>query len=109
VLDASAVEVDRRPGCRFSRVEREDTVGVVGVAEPVPRRVDERVHRVGLTSSRTTARGALDVKEQLVRHEWTLARGLELRVSGSSTGRSDSGTGNQAARVAVDDGNGVPQ
>ena len=63
VLHAAAVEIDRHPVRRLHRVERRFLVHRIAEAEEVPRRIDERVHRVGFTPRRPAARGALDVDE----------------------------------------------
>ena len=48
VLDPADVLVDRQPVVDDLAAERQQLVGRVGVAEEVPGRVDERVHRVRL-------------------------------------------------------------
>ena len=55
VLDAAAVEVDRPPVADLLRIERQLVVLRIAEPEEVPRRVDERVHRVGLAAGRAAA------------------------------------------------------
>ena len=55
VLDAAAVEIDRAPVRDLRRIERQLVVVRVGKAIEVPRRIDERVHRVGLAARRPAA------------------------------------------------------
>ena len=66
VLGAAGVLVDRRPAIGHLAIHR--TTRLVGrqVAEPVPRRIHERVHRVGLAPGRSAADRALDAQEGLV-------------------------------------------
>ena len=60
VLDAADVLVDRHPAREHRRVPRRLVVARVAVAQEVPGRVDERVHRVRLALRVAAARRALD-------------------------------------------------
>ena len=66
VLDAADVLVDRHPVAGGRRVERDVRAERVAEAEEVPRRVDERVHRVGLALGRPAVDRAGRVEEALV-------------------------------------------
>ena len=66
VLGAARVLLDGRPALGHVVVDRRVVLVRRQVAEPVPRGVDERVHRVRLTSRRAVARRAGDVEERLV-------------------------------------------
>ena len=56
MLDPADVLVDREPVVRHRAVERRGVVPRIGVAKEVPGRVDERVHRVGLSPRLPVAR-----------------------------------------------------
>ena len=61
MLDAADVLVDRQPMVGHRRIVRRRRVVGIGEAHEVPRRIDERVHRVGLARRRATALRAGDV------------------------------------------------
>ena len=79
VLDAAAVEVDRSPVADLLRIERQLGVLRIAEAEEVPRRIDERVHRVGLAPRRAAAVGARGVDELGNLRERRIAAAAELR------------------------------
>ena len=66
VLGAARVLVDRRPAIGHRAVDRAVHLLRGEVAEPVPRRVDERVERVGLAPRRPAAARARRLQERLV-------------------------------------------
>src|SRR5215510_998470 len=63
VLDSAAVEIDRQPVLHHLRVERLSIVAWIGEAIEVPRRVDERIHRVGLSTRGAATLRTLHVDE----------------------------------------------
>ena len=104
VLDAADVLVDGHPRADDRGVPRGVVVGGVAVAQEVPGRVDEGVHRVGLAPGGAAAGRAGGVDPVLGGGErragpWACSRS----TSGSTTGSSSSGTGTMPARRAVDD------
>ena len=69
VVDAADVLVDRHPVVDETPLERRRVVVGVAVAQEVPRRVDERVHRLRLAPAGTAALRAGDVDPVRVRSE----------------------------------------
>src|SRR6185436_13473663 len=63
VLDSAAVEIDRQPVLHLLRVERLSIIAWIGKAVEVPRRVDKRVHRVGLSPCGAATLRTLHVDE----------------------------------------------
>ena len=61
VLDAADILVDRQPMIGHLGVVGSRRVGRIGEAHEIPRRIDERIHRVGLARRRATAFRAGDV------------------------------------------------
>ncbi len=76
VLDAADVLVNRQPLIRFGLAERQLVVPRVGVAQVIPRRVHERVHRVRVAPRRPAAFRAGRVDERLHALEHRLTLGL---------------------------------
>ena len=96
VLDAADVDVARTP--RVDQVGCRTALGVVvrrAVAQEVPRRVDEGVHRVAVPLGRAAAGRAVDVDPVRGGGQRRDARGVRSapRSSGSTTGSWSSGTG----------------
>ena len=81
VLDAADILVDRQPVIGHRRIGRGGIVGRIGEADEVPRRVDERVHRVGLAPRRPAAMRTGDVLPGRVAVE-RVARLVEGHVVG---------------------------
>ena len=84
-------------------VEGRVLVPRVGEAQEVPRRVDERVHRVGLADGRAAAHGARRVQEALVEAQRRLAGRPELDVVGREHRQLVVGHRHGAVVGAVDD------
>ena len=104
VLDPADVLVDRQPVVDHAAVERPVVVVRVGVAQEVPGRVDERVHRVRLALRRhRRTRGTSTLTQSSAAASGERPFGRKSSTSGSSTGSSSSGTGTITARLAVDD------
>ena len=82
VLDAAAVEIHRAPVLHLRRVERQLAVPRVAVAVEVPRRIDERVHRVGLAAGGAAAARARGVDELRHVRQRRVAAARELRDLG---------------------------
>src|SRR5262245_65497480 len=61
MLDAAAVEVHRHPVRGLLRAERQMVVPRIAEAEEVPRRIDERVHRIGFAAGGAAATRTRDV------------------------------------------------
>ena len=101
VLDAADVLVHRVPVV-VARIDHRRRVGA-RVAHVVPRRVDERVHRVGLALRRLAALAGRRVSTKSARFASGLPLPSGTQSSGSTTGRSFSGTGTSPQRGAVDD------
>jgi hypothetical protein len=83
VLDAADVDVDVARALRIDHVVR---VARVGVAQPVPRRVDKRVHCVALALGGAAALGARAPRSQAANSGDAVSRGA------SGTGSADSGS-----------------
>ena len=105
VLDAADVLVDRHPAVRARRIERRGVVVRIGVAQVVPARARERVHRVRLATRLATALGAGAFRETLVRGQ-RLAGG-QVDVLGQADGQVLFGNRHNAAGRAVNGGNRV--
>ncbi|GBD18607.1 hypothetical protein HRbin27_01105 [bacterium HR27] len=69
MLDSAGVLVDRRPKGHLLRIEGAVALVWTQVAIPVPGRVDERVHGIGLAPCRSSALRATGIDERLVRDE----------------------------------------
>ena len=94
VLDAAAVEVDRHPVRRRRRIERQLVVLRIAEAQEVPRRVDERVHRVGLAPRRPAALRTRHVDElRHLRQRRVAAAGERRRPSAARPAARRTGTG----------------
>src|SRR5579884_681821 len=78
----------------------------VGVAQEVPGRTDEGVHRIGLACGRTAADGAGRVQKLRLVAQRRLPGGLELHVLRQPDGQLLLRYGNGAMLRAVDDGDG---
>ena len=61
VLDAADILIDRQPMIGHRRIVRRRGIVRIGEAHEVPRRIDERVHRVGLARRRSVALRTGDV------------------------------------------------
>jgi hypothetical protein len=93
VLDAADVLIDRHPAVEDLRVPGGVVVAGVRVAQVVPGGVDERVHRVRLAPGRAAADRARGVDPVSADASGERPCGAKSSMSGSSTGRSASGTG----------------
>ena len=111
VLDPADVLVDGEPVVDERAVERCLVVPGIGVAEEVPGRVHERVHRVGLALRRPRPHaGAGNVHPLLGgRQRRAAPRAGSRRSQARSTGSSDSGTGTIPHPVQWMIGIGQPQ
>ena len=63
MFNAANVLIDGKPVLRDLAIERSPVVARVGVAIEIPRRIDERVHGIGLAPRRTAALGAGGIDE----------------------------------------------
>ena len=89
---------------RTSRSHAASSLLASHVAQEVPGRVDERVHRVRLAARRAAADRARRVHPVLRRGQRRAALAARSpRRRAAATGRSSSGTGHDAVLVAVDD------
>ena len=89
MVDPADVLVDRQPVVDQGAVERRLVVVGVGVAQVVPGRIDERVHRVRLPAPRLAAAGARDVHPLLVGRQGRLSLWAgSRRPPAAATGRS---------------------
>ena len=104
VLDAADVEIDRTPVADGPGVEGPLAVPRVAVAVEVPRRVHERVHRVGLSARRAAARRAGGLDELGYLRQGRVAPPAELGHLRQLDRQVLVGHGLQAAGAAVDDG-----
>src|SRR3954469_19769038 len=75
VLDAADVLVDRHPSGEHAGIPRSVVVARVAVAQEVPGRVDEGVHRVRLAQRATAAPWAVHVEPVLGGGQWRAALG----------------------------------
>ncbi len=104
VVDAADVLGDRQPVVDDEAVERRLVVVRVDVAQEVPGRVDERVHRVGIAPRRAAALRAVDRHVLLVLSERRLAlRGVVLDV-GQDHRQLVLGHRHDTAPLTVDEG-----
>ncbi len=105
MLDTADVLGGRHPVAHGLLVERAVLVVRRAVAQEVPRRVDERVHRVGVALPRAATVGALDVDPLLGRGQRRDALRLQLGAVqlGQLHGQLVVRHTYLAARVAVDD------
>ncbi len=102
MLDAAAVEIHRSPVGDPGGIERPFVV--VGVAEPVvvPRRIDERIHRVGFAPGRAAAARAAHVHEVGNVRQRRIAAAGELHDRGQHHRQILVRNGHGPARAAVD-------
>ncbi len=103
VLDAAAVEVDRRPVSDLGGIERQFVVVGVGKAVEIPRRIDERVHRVGFPTCRLAANRAGGVDELRHLRERRIAAAGELRDPRQHHGQLVVGDGDRAVLGTMND------
>ena len=101
VLDAADILVDRQPLLRARPVER-FRVRLAGEADEIPRRIDERVERIGLASCIGAAGRAGDVLPGWMAIE-RVAGDVERHVLGQDDRQLVLGYRHRAACVAVDD------
>ena len=103
VLRAAGVLVHGGPAIGHRAVDR--SVRLLGreVAEPVPRRIHERVHRVGLAPGRTVALRARRGQECLVVVERVVAAALVVDRLGQADRQLVIGDRDDAVALAVDD------
>ena len=108
MLDAADVEVDGEP--RLRRLGSEGQARLVGraVAEKVPRGIDKGVHRVGLAASRAVALRTGRFDEAFVVLEGRALLPRQHDVEGKLDRKVALGDADDAARLAVDDGDGRP-
>src|SRR5687767_6047538 len=102
VLDAPRVLADG-PSLDVLAPEWSLLVARGAVAEDVPARVDERVHRVGVASRVTTARRTGGLDEPVVTREGRLSARAEVDVVGELHRQVRLGHRDLAVLVAVDD------
>ena len=103
MVDAADVLGDRQPVVDDEAVERRLVVVRVDVAEEVPRRVDERVHRVRVAPSRAAAMRAVDVHVLLVGGERRLPLRRVVLDVGEDHRQLVLGHRDDAAALAVDE------
>ena len=103
VLDATDVLVDGHPAAQHLAVPRGLVVAGVAVAQVVPARVDERVHRVGLAASVAAAFRAPHVDPVLGRRQRRAALRLVVLDLGELDREVVLGDRDHAALLAVDD------
>ncbi len=110
MLDAADVLVDRHPPAQGLGIERPFGVSGRGVAHVVPRGVHERIHGVGVTPRRTSARRAVHVNPSGRRRQ--RRNSLRREVGAPQVGQLDRQLvvrdGDLAARTTVDDGDRAP-
>ena len=102
VLDAADVLVDRQPVVDHLAVGRRGGDPRIGEAREIPRRVDERVHRVGFTPRRLAALRTGDVLPGRMMVE-RIARPVEGDVVGQLHRQVFRRHRHDAARLAMDD------
>ena len=102
MLDAADILIDRQPVIGDRRIGRGRSVGRIGEAGEVPRRVDERVHRVGLAPRRPAALRTGDVLPGRMAIE-RIAGLIEGHVVGQLDRQILVGDGDDAAALAMDD------
>ncbi len=103
VLGAAGVLVDRCPVIDQGEVDRACLVVRRQVAEPVPRRIDEGVHRVGLAPRGAAANRADRVAERQVVVERVVAAALVVDGLGQAHRQVGVGHGHDPVDRAVDD------
>ena len=106
VINAADVLVNRQPVSRDFRVKRHFGVVRIGVAKVIPRRINERVHRVGFAFRGFAARFG----QFVFTNSGTRARGdspvpVNGAVSGKRTGRFSYCSGTAPQLVAVNNRN----
>ena len=106
VLDAADVLVHGHPVLRRGAVEHAGLVARRAVAEEIPGRLDERVHRVRLAPRPAAAPGTARVDEARGVGERRGALARELDVAREHDGQVRLGLRDHPARVAVEDGDG---
>ena len=104
VLDAADVLVDRHPVVNLGLVEGQRLVVGVGVAQEVPRRIDEGIHGVGFATGRLAAARARGVDEFGRVREGVLAVGSKLDVVRQRHRKLVHGDRHDAVVRAVDHG-----
>ncbi len=105
MFDAAAVEVDRAPVPDFVGVERQVRILRIAEAEEVPRRVDERIHRVRLAPRRPAALGADGVDELGDLRQRRIAAAAEFDGLGQQHRQIVGRYRDHAVLLAVDDRN----
>jgi hypothetical protein len=103
VLDPADVLLDGQPEVDDLLVPRGVVVPRVGVAQEVPRGVDEGVHRVRLAPCRAAAARARDIDPLLCRRERRAPLGQVVVDRRAADRQLVVGHRHDAARVAVDD------
>src|SRR5216684_5135980 len=106
VGDAADVLVDRKPVGNFRRIERSFVVVRVAVAVEVPRRINERVHGVGLAARGTTALRASGVHKIRSRGKRRSAFTGQLGIFRKHYGKILVRHRDDSVLGAVDDGDG---
>ncbi len=102
VLDAARVGIHGHPVIVFGLIERTLVIFRRQVAQVIPRRAHERVHRVGLALGRSAAHGTGGVLPGRVQLQRRLAGRLPLHVLGQGYGQLVIGHGIPAVDRAVD-------
>ena len=105
VFDAADVLVDGKPVAHKGGIERRAVVVRIGVAEEIPRRIDECIHGVGLATARGAAFGALHVHKRWHIGERRLALPGEQHVFRQAHGQIFIRYRNDPALPAIDDRN----
>ena len=105
MLDAANVLIDRHPAVHLFGVERRLGVMRVGVAQVVPARARERVHRVRFAAGGLAALRARALRELLVRSKRFTCRKVD--ILGQADRQVLLGDGHHAAIVAVNHRDGV--
>src|SRR5690242_8581157 len=73
MLDAADILIDRLPQLHHFWTPRLLTVMWIGIAQVIPGRADEGIHRVGFTGSRTAADGTGGIQKLRLIAQWRLA------------------------------------
>ena len=105
VFDAADVLVDRRPVVAFVDVPGRFHVARVGIAEIVPGRADERIHRVGFAAGRFAAFRALAVDKLADRGQRRYRTGIKPHILRQPDRQFFLRRRHRAAIFAVDDRN----
>ena len=87
VFNSTDVLINREPVFDRFRAERGVVVVVIAVAVKVPRRVNERVHRIGFAPGRLAALWTVDVDEGRGARERAFPLSGQLRVFGQNHGQ----------------------